>query len=296
MPLNPSSGNMYPFTDYTHNPIRGKCPFSCVYCFMRHGQRADIPAYQRPLQLITSELNVKYKPGKVHFIGSACDMWCDSVSDDDIAMVLDNCCKQSRQTPGALEKPTFLFQSKNPERFRRFVGEFPERTILGTTVETNDMDVYGDTSKAPSPMERIAAMAEVQKACYGDEQFLLSIEPIMKWRQNKKPWHTEADNMDFIGDLFSNMFWDIVSIGADSCDALAQEKQPAFDLVWRFINDLKETKWNQTVQPKIYVKPNIAELAIAVSEKNNFIRWLKTEGLLAERKEEPKVDAQMTLL
>jgi DNA repair photolyase len=40
MPLNPSKGNMYPFVTHTWNPIRGKCPHDCSYCYMKN-DRAD---------------------------------------------------------------------------------------------------------------------------------------------------------------------------------------------------------------------------------------------------------------
>lgn len=33
--LNKSKGNMYPWVTYTWNPIKGKCPHECRYCYMK---------------------------------------------------------------------------------------------------------------------------------------------------------------------------------------------------------------------------------------------------------------------
>jgi hypothetical protein len=49
---------------------------------------------------------------------------------------------------------TFYFQSKRPEYFKAFLGEFSANVILVTTLETNKDDVYRGISKTPLPSER----------------------------------------------------------------------------------------------------------------------------------------------
>lgn len=35
MPLNESTGNMYPWLTHTWNTIKGTCPHNCDYCYMK---------------------------------------------------------------------------------------------------------------------------------------------------------------------------------------------------------------------------------------------------------------------
>jgi DNA repair photolyase len=34
MPLNKSTGNLYEFVTHSWNPIQGKCPHDCSYCYV----------------------------------------------------------------------------------------------------------------------------------------------------------------------------------------------------------------------------------------------------------------------
>ncbi|GAI32510.1 unnamed protein product, partial [marine sediment metagenome] len=96
----------------------------------------------------------------------------------------------------------YLFQSKNPHRFTKFYGQFPQNVILGTTIETNRHKLAEKYSEAPPTYERYVSISEICKedGC----PVMVSIEPIM----------------DFDLKEFLEWFYDIepefVSIGADS--------------------------------------------------------------------------------
>ncbi len=289
MPINNARGSMYPFVDMTHNPIKGGCSeilhgFGCRYCFMKFGERSKGAYYHGPLTLYPEELHgptINYKPDKIYFIGSACDMWHPNVSDGDIAQVLSNCSFHSRMVPASLERPTFMFQSKYPSRFHKFLGEMPESTWLATTVETDDTELYGDMSRAPSPPERVEQMRVIQTSnmkplgC----KFVLSIEPVMKWK-----------DLDKFMELLLKVPWDMVSIGADSCDVIADEHEP---------DPLEITELAvrlEALGAKVCIKPNCVNL-VRKSDPRNYMDYWKSAGWIIERKKKERKSAeQLSLL
>jgi len=284
MAMSNARGEMYPFIDLTHNPIKGACwnilhGFGCKYCFIGIKDLGR-GKYQGPLVLHEQELKEKYKPGKTYFIGSATDMWHEKVSDDDIGRILSNCELWQRQCPASLEKPEFLFQSKNPERFLRFLGEIPLGSTLATTYETDDEDVYGTTSRAPAPNIRLGIMEEIHRSSFGrDFNLMLSIEPIMK------PTH-----MDRFVDKIVRIPWSLISIGADSCEAIPMEKQPdAF-----YVTELAEQLTDAGM--KVVIKTNCSNLAKNPTS-NNFIDVWDSCGWIYHREEEKaKQETQGTFL
>lgn len=176
MGMNKSKGNMYPFTDFTWNAIRGTCPHLCSYCFMRR-----FP--QGPLRFVEKELKTNLGQGNFIFVGSSTDMWGSFVPSEWIEKVLEHCRKFDN---------TYLFQSKNPERFLKF--GMPKKVILGTTIETN--------RESPSSAPPTGVRVHWMKILTGRK--MVSIEPIL----------------DF--DLLPMVRWirsirpEFVSIGADS--------------------------------------------------------------------------------
>jgi len=177
MGLNKQTGNMYPFVTHTWNPIRGKCPHDCSYCYMK--------VYPQPnLHFTEAEMKTNLGKGNFIFVGSSTDMWAKRVFVNWILDTLEHCCKF---------KNRYLFQSKNPQRFQGFL--FPDDVVLGTTIETNrDYNV----SKAPYPWERMMAMT------YLDKPKMVSIEPIMDF------------DLDILPYWIKNIKPEFVSIGADS--------------------------------------------------------------------------------
>lgn len=188
MPLNfvkPNS-NMYGFINATWNVIKGKCPHDCAYCYMKRFK-------QSPLHFDEKELKTDLGEGNFIFVGSSCDMWAYGISEEWISMILEYCLQ--------FPKNRFLFQSKNPQRFREFYGKFSSQSVLGTTLESNREypEIYRD---ARPVFERHLSISEVCKE--DGNEVMITIEPIL----------------DFDFKEFADMIYDIepswVNIGADS--------------------------------------------------------------------------------
>jgi len=162
MRLNRQKGNMYGFVTHTGNVLKGKCGYDCVYCYMKRWKDLG------ELRFDETELDVKMGGDeKVIFVGSGCDMWHPDVTDDQILRVLDHCC--------SFYKHVYLFQSKNPARFLDFKDQFPPRTILGTTIESDRL--LSEISNAPSVSERVEAMWMLEQNT--SFPILVSVEPVL---------------------------------------------------------------------------------------------------------------------
>ena len=181
--LNKQTGNMYAWITHTWNPIKGNCPHACSYCYMK---RWDVGE----LRLDPKELKTNLKSENVIFIGSGTDAFCEQVPGDWIERVLSHCQGFDNR---------YLFQSKNPARFKEFIGSYPENTILGTTLETDHL--LDGVSSAPGILERVDAMRELSGAGFVT---MLTIEPVIDF--------DPVAFLDLLRDC--NPAW--VNIGADS--------------------------------------------------------------------------------
>lgn len=213
MGLNKQKGGMYSFVTHTWNAIRGKCPHDCSYCYMKKFPVGD-------LRLIEKELETDLGEDKFIFVGSSCDMWADVIPDDWKRAVLVHCCKFDNK---------YLFQSKNPADFAKF--EFPPRTILGTTIETNEN--YLGVSKAPLPFQRIA---DIKKLNYPR---MISIEPII------------AFDLNVLLQWIAEVKPEFVSVGADSKKYRLTEPEPME--VIKLLDGLKQIT-------KVHVKDNLQRI------------------------------------
>ena len=92
MALNRSKGQMYPWVTHTWNPIRGKCPHECVYCYMNRFPQGEL-RFEKCLQDNLGE-------GNTIFVGSSTDMWANEVPTEWIEKVLHYCSQKNQ----------FLFQ------------------------------------------------------------------------------------------------------------------------------------------------------------------------------------------
>ncbi len=208
--LNPPSGNMYPGF-HTVNPISG-CTAHCSYCYnLRSGHPVDMT-----VQLHLDRLS-NWGYDKSIFVGSAGDMWGKTVKSEWISLVLAHC--------NIYHQNTYLFQSKNPSRFEEFTTKFPPDTILGTTVETNDMEAYKGISAADLPLKRLSDFSiyhEMKDDLFmfpnGFPTLMISIEPVMKF------------NNAFMSQLRSAMP-DYISVGGDSKSCGLLEPMPD-DIIW----------------------------------------------------------------
>jgi len=180
MGLNRQKGNMYPFVTHTWNPIRGKCPHDCVYCYTK--------VYPQPeLHFADKEMETNLGQGNFIFVGSSTDMWAQEVGVDWLLATLKHICRYPLNR--------YLFQSKNPVRFSMFIDFMPSDFILGTTIETNrDYEV----SQAPTSEARMLAMQDLP------QPKMVSIEPIMDF------------DLDILVQWITSINPLFVSIGADS--------------------------------------------------------------------------------
>jgi DNA repair photolyase len=186
MGLNKQTGNMYPWVTHTWNPIKGKCPHDCEYCYMK--------VYPlKPVRLDESEFKIDLGAGNTIFIGSSCDMWADDIPGEWIQRITEYISEEYYDN-------TYLFQSKNPKRFFDFCTILPDDIIFGTTLETNRKT----NTNAPQPSDRVPWMWEFTDQKHQQFKRMVSIEPIM-----------DFDIREFEM-MLMNIRPHFVSIGADS--------------------------------------------------------------------------------
>jgi len=224
---------MYEFSqNSTRNFIGGACPYQCKYCYVQDLKRRNEvirKKYSGKPFLCHNELKKGFgrrDSSKIWFIGTMTDMFAESVPPTLIETVLS----RLRQFP----ETTFLFQSKNPERFTEF--EFPRKSILCTTIESN-LD-YPGMSLAPKVKERAGwiAAAGMEK----ELPIMITVEPILDFNVKK---FTE---LLLVAGLYQ------VNIGADSKGNKLPE--PSWEKVTELIAEL------QRFDIKVYLKPNLKRL------------------------------------
>ena len=202
--MNRQKGNMYKFVTHTWNPIRGKCPHECSYCYMKGFKVGE-------LRLVEKALNENLGSGNFIFVGSSVDMFANKVNGKWIELVIERCLIYPNNK--------YLFQSKNPARFKDFFYFFYgyDNVILGTTIETNKPTK--DISKAKHTYYRYVAMKEISnKKMISIEPIIdFDLEPMLLWLKEIKP--------------------EFVSIGADSKNS--KLKEPSKEKVLNLINKLK---------------------------------------------------------
>lgn len=186
MTLNKTKGNMYPWV-YTINPIHGKCPHACSYCYVPSTRAKKL--YQGEPHLVQPFFEKGLGKWKTLFVGSCFDLFAEELSPNWPGIILAHC----RNYP----TNTYLLQSKNTHNMYKYKPYFPLKVIVGTTAETNrNID---NISKAPSTYYRLDWL----KRFVGVKR-MISIEPIM----------------DFDLNVFLNKIREVessfVSIGADS--------------------------------------------------------------------------------
>lgn len=161
---------MFNFITKTWNPVVG-CKHDCCYCWARRlaeGKLKNSIRYENGFipQIIPKELRKRFNGKEIIFVSDMGDLWGDWVPTKWIESVIDT-IKSSESS--------FLFLTKNPNRYLEFIDIIPKNAILGSTVETNrDTSIF---SKAPFPIVRLKAMETLRSNWNGD--IMISIEPIM---------------------------------------------------------------------------------------------------------------------
>jgi DNA repair photolyase len=203
MTLNKQKGNMYPFVTHTWNPIKGRCPHNCNYCYMKNKLVGE-------LRLDKKCLKDNLGSGNFIFVGSSTDMFADDVLKEWIIKVLKYCNK--------FPNNKYLFQTKNPKRFIEVINYFPKDVIFGTTIETNrDYKI----NKAPPTDERKDWIMK-----FPSHKTMISIEPIMIF------------DMDMFVGWIKEIEPKFISIGADSKNSKLPE--PNKEEINFFIKQLKQ--------------------------------------------------------
>jgi len=150
----------------TWNPVVG-CLHNCVYCWARRlaeTKLKDVERYRDGFvpTLVEKELSKRFYRQNV-FVSDMGDLFGDWVPEEWITKVID----AIKESPSS----NFLFLTKNPGKYVKYVELYPENLVLGATIETNrDYNV----SNCPTTYERYKYMRELPF-----KNKVVSIEPIM---------------------------------------------------------------------------------------------------------------------
>jgi DNA repair photolyase len=182
--LNKSKGNMYEWVTHTWSPISG-CPHQCAYCYVRKFKNLE---KEVTLDLLVPDLG----EGKTIFVAHMGDLFADSVPQSIIYKVLEYCRAFDNE---------YVFQTKNPRRLWLYRDALPSKSIIGTTIETNDNNLLEKISNAPA-----VEMRSTYLRCFHEDGFktFLTIEPILDFVPT------------LLFDLIDNSKADFINIGADS--------------------------------------------------------------------------------
>jgi DNA repair photolyase len=157
-----ATGNMYPFVTHTWNPVRGECPYCCIYCYT--SRWGKLP----PLHLDEKVLNENLRENNYIFICSGCDLFNPIIPDEWISKVILHTKKYNN---------TYLLHTKNPERALLWEQNITDNHILCVTIETHFECLYRDwsMSRAPQISKRIQALKK------WNHRKMITIEPILKF-------------------------------------------------------------------------------------------------------------------
>lgn len=184
-----SKSNMYPWITGTWNPLAGECPHKCIYCSTKSFHWPSLKAkYSGELRLDEKAMNKNLGKGKTWFVCAQNDLFAAEVPQEFINRIVMKCLNG--------EHNTYVFQTKNPERYLTMDALFPENAILGCTIESNQS--LTGISCAPETYKRMLAMEQLQCRKF------ITIEPIMDF---------DVDNLSL---WIKRINPEFVNIGADS--------------------------------------------------------------------------------
>lgn len=182
---------MYDFVTHTWNTVKGQCPHSCGYCYMKKiAKRFNRP--QPATYFDESELKVNLGSDKFIFVGSSNDLF--AAADKFIQQTLEHCEKYNNR---------YLLQSKNPAKILRYIGggdiSESNKYVACTTIETNRF--YREIMQnCPLPGIRANSMSALSALI----KTFVTIEPIL-----------DFDLAEMV-ELIKQCQPEQVSIGADS--------------------------------------------------------------------------------
>lgn len=222
MQVKKAVGNMYTFVTHVWSPAIG-CEHGCTYCSTR--------------SFMFQPTMVRRQPGELPYLGDhriifvchLCDLFSEHAPADLVVEVLRHC--------KAFRYNTYVFQSKNPKRFREFEEHFPDRFMLGTTIETDRQDLAGRYATAPPVLSRAYGLADAKAP-----RKFVSIEPVMDF------------DLEGLVALVETAAPNFVSIGGDSKRHFLPE--PSQGKVAALIAELRKRKI------EVILKSNLERLMV----------------------------------
>ena len=214
---------MFSFINMTKNPLGGKCPYGCVYCWSQSEKglvnRYGMKKYNGEASLYPSVLKERFGKGDFVFVVDMRDPCSPDVTDGMLLTILDWIEKSI--------EARFLLLTKNPKRYLEIIKrgyKFPPNVVLGATIESNRN--YPDISKAPSQVDRLCWMLKLSKIKSVKNDLFIAVEPIL-----------EFDSQAFSSILHQINPW-MVAIGYDNYNWHLSE--PNLDTVLKFIEVLED--------------------------------------------------------
>ncbi len=216
MPLTKAKGNMYPWVTHTHTHLAGECPHKCRYCYVQAiEQRFGTGRYMGELRFVDDELDVRYGMDRTIFVEHCNDLWAEAVPAEWIMCVLRHCNEWPQNE--------YVFQSKNPGRFTKWLHQMPTHRLLGCTIETTDEEIAAAVSDAPPPWQRRHDIGYLRSLQH--ERVFVTIEPILD------------GDMQLLAEWLSLIAPEFVNIGADS--KATDLPEPPAEKVLELITGLK---------------------------------------------------------
>ena len=213
-----ANGAMYANTK-TWNPFKG-CGYDCSYCeptFKKQAKRQEhncTKCYNYEPHIHRDRLKTVPSAENIFVAGNADLAFCPK---DFIGEIIERIVEHNKRCP----YKTYFFQSKKPEIFTDFVQDFPENTVLLTTLETNRDEGYEKVSNAPLPSERHKQFPNLNYP-----RKVVTIEPLMACDPEK----------------FSQLIVDIkpeyVWLGFNSKPESAPLPEPSYDDLLLLIDEL----------------------------------------------------------
>lgn len=103
--------------DTTLNPITGKCPHGCEYCYAEAMRKRFHWSEEMQFKPEVLEKMLKLRSPRTIFWGSAFDLFADTVSSSQIELVLDICTHLNSER---IQPHNHVFLTKNPKRYAEF--------------------------------------------------------------------------------------------------------------------------------------------------------------------------------
>jgi len=203
---------------HTHSHLGGECPHGCSYCYVK-AMSKRFPnmkkMYSGELRLIEGSLDVDYGNGNSIFIDHLNDLFAHDVPYDFIFKILNH-CRDYRHND-------YVFQTKNPIRCLDWVYLLPDRSLLGTTIESNLHYPSVMGTVALPPIERADHIEKLKSIGWNT---FITIEPILDF------------NLDDFATILIEAKPDFINIGADSKGYGLQE--PSYEKIMELYNMLTE--------------------------------------------------------